>query len=258
MTKKTIQGKLNDRGTVGLFVGYPDNHANDVYRLFNIKTKQIIKSRDLVWLNLSYGYWNKLKNNNIQLQDDEDTSDTEATTEDASDLAETEDATLDEVQIRWQNKALKEISKLKGWFNPDQPKFFEMQNSGREMIVETADFAFNMVDLVKDPESFDEACNHPEAHNKVLWHHAIPKEFEEMKAKGVWEKFQKSDIPNRQNCIINKWVFKTKRNGIFLAQLVACGYTQIPGVDFQESYALVINVVTFRIHVNLEFNRKSN
>jgi hypothetical protein len=56
MTKKTIQGKLNDRGTVGLFVGYPGNHANDVYRLFNIKTKQIIKSRDLVWLNLSYGY----------------------------------------------------------------------------------------------------------------------------------------------------------------------------------------------------------
>jgi hypothetical protein len=41
-----------------------------------------------------------LKNNNIQLQDDEDTSDTEATTEDASDLAETEDSTLDEVQIR--------------------------------------------------------------------------------------------------------------------------------------------------------------
>jgi Reverse transcriptase (RNA-dependent DNA polymerase) len=28
---------------------------------------------------------------------------------------------------------------------------------------------------------------------------------------------------------------------------VACGYTQIPGVDFQESYAPVINDVTFQI-----------
>ncbi len=65
MTEKKIQGKLNDRGTVGLFVGYPDNYANGVYRIFNIKTKQIIKSRDLVWLNLSYGNWNKSKNNNI-------------------------------------------------------------------------------------------------------------------------------------------------------------------------------------------------
>jgi hypothetical protein len=56
---------LIDRGNVGLFVGYPDNHADDVYRIFNIKTKLIIKSRDLVWLNLSYSNW-KLKNNNQQ------------------------------------------------------------------------------------------------------------------------------------------------------------------------------------------------
>jgi hypothetical protein len=42
-TRKAIQGKLSNRETVGLFVGYPDNHANDVYRIFNIKTKQTIK-----------------------------------------------------------------------------------------------------------------------------------------------------------------------------------------------------------------------
>jgi hypothetical protein len=29
-TKKAIQGKLSNRGTVGLFVAYPDNHADDV------------------------------------------------------------------------------------------------------------------------------------------------------------------------------------------------------------------------------------
>jgi hypothetical protein len=68
-SKETIQGKLNDRGTVGLFFGYPDNNANDAYRIFKIKTKQIIKSRDLVWLNLSYGNWNTSKNNYIQPQD---------------------------------------------------------------------------------------------------------------------------------------------------------------------------------------------
>jgi hypothetical protein len=68
-----------------------------------------------------------------------------------------------------------------------------MQNSGREVIVKTADFAFNMVDLVKDPESFDEAYNHPEAEKKIMWRCAISKEFEEMKAKRGWEKFK---IPN--------------------------------------------------------------
>jgi hypothetical protein len=43
-TKKTIEGRLNDRGTVCLLVGYPDNHANDVYMICNNKTKQITKS----------------------------------------------------------------------------------------------------------------------------------------------------------------------------------------------------------------------
>jgi hypothetical protein len=159
---KPIQGKLNDRGTLGLFVGYPDNHAKDAYRIFNMKAKQIIKSRDLVWLNLSYENWNTSKNNNIQPQNNEDTSDTEATTEDPSDIAEAEDATLNEAQIRKKNKALNEISKLKYWCNPDPSKFLKMQNSGREMIFEKADFAFNMVDLVKGPESLDEAYNYPD------------------------------------------------------------------------------------------------
>jgi hypothetical protein len=98
-------------------------------------------------------------------------------TEDASDLTEPEDATLDEAQIRNQNKVFEQSSKLKSWFNPNPSKFLEMQNLGREMIVKTADFAFNMVDLVKDPESFDEAYNHPEADKKLMWRRAISKEF---------------------------------------------------------------------------------
>jgi hypothetical protein len=39
--------------------------------------------------------------------------------------------------------------------------------------------------------------------------------------------------------------FKIKGNGVFRARLVACGYSQVPGVDFNESYAPVINDVSF-------------
>ena len=85
------------------------------------------------------------------LRASEETLDAEELVEEANDLAQAEDATLNEAEIRKQNKALKQISKLKSWFNPDPSKFLETQNSGREMIVKTADFAFNLVDLVKDP-----------------------------------------------------------------------------------------------------------
>jgi hypothetical protein len=38
-----------------------------------------------------------------------------------------------------------------------------------------------------------------------------------------------------------------KRNGIFQARLVACVYSQVPEIDFSESFALVLNDVSFRI-----------
>jgi hypothetical protein len=74
-TKSKIQGKLSDRGSVCVFVGYPSNHANDVYRLLNLKTNHVIKSRDVIWLNKTYGEWMKSKDN-PKITDD-DLSDTE-------------------------------------------------------------------------------------------------------------------------------------------------------------------------------------
>jgi hypothetical protein len=49
-TGKKIQGKLEDKGTICMFIGYPPNHACDVYRMFNLNTKQVVKSRDIIWL----------------------------------------------------------------------------------------------------------------------------------------------------------------------------------------------------------------
>jgi hypothetical protein len=33
-----------------MFVAYPQNHSGNVYRLFNVKTRQDIKLRGLIWL----------------------------------------------------------------------------------------------------------------------------------------------------------------------------------------------------------------
>jgi hypothetical protein len=47
-TKNMIQEKLSNKETMGIFVGYPRNHANDVYWIFNPVTKKVIKSRDML------------------------------------------------------------------------------------------------------------------------------------------------------------------------------------------------------------------
>src|SRR6056300_1517619 len=63
----------------------------------------------------------------------------------------------------------------------------------------------------------------------------------------VWRVMKRRDMPNGRKTIKCKWVFKVKRNGIFRARLVACGYSQIPGVDYTEHFAPVINDITWRI-----------
>jgi len=64
---------------------------------------------------------------------------------------------------------------------------------------------------------------------------------------GVWHKVKRSSIPNGRRCIKCKWIFKVKRDGVFRARLVACGYSQIPGVDYSENYAPIVNDVAWRI-----------
>jgi hypothetical protein len=79
------------------------------------------------------------------------------------------------------------------------------------------------------------------------WREDINKEFEEMEKKQVWEVMKKEDIPQNRRTIKCKWIFKIKRNGVFRARLVACGYIQIPGVNSNESFAPVVNYVSFII-----------
>jgi Reverse transcriptase (RNA-dependent DNA polymerase) len=123
----------------------------------------------------------------------------------------------------------------------------EVQDSGRDLVVESANFAFHSLDLVEESKTFAEAYNNPSTNDKIKWREAISEEFDDMSAKGVWKKIQKSDMSNGRNCIKSKCIFKIKRSGVYRARLVACEYSQEPGVNFQESFAPVINDVTFRI-----------
>ena len=104
----------------------------------------------------------------------------------------------------------------------------------------------------EEPTTFNQAWNHKDPKVSENWQAAINKEFDEMNKKKVWEIIKKEDIPKNRRTIKCKWIFKIKRNGVFRARLVACGYSQIPGVDFNESFAPVINDVSFQIMLILK------
>ena len=102
------------------------------------------------------------------------------------------------------------------------------------------------------PRNFQEAWNHPDPKKRELWRAAIRKEFKDMIKRGVWRKTKRGCMPSNRRCVKSKWVFKIKRNGVYRARLVACGYSQIPGVDFSESYSPVVHDITFRLLILIQ------
>lgn len=50
-----IKAELANRGGILIFVGYLQDHADDVYQFYNPVTRKIIQLRDVVWLGKLYG-----------------------------------------------------------------------------------------------------------------------------------------------------------------------------------------------------------
>jgi len=120
------------------------------------------------------------------------------------------------------------------------PDFAFYANEKVEM--KQLDFAEAFEHHLIEPTIFQDAYNHPDPSQRKKWREAIKKEFRDMTRRGVWRKVKRSSIPQGRRCIKSKWVFKIKRDGIFRARLVACGYSQIPGVDFTKNYALMQDI----------------
>jgi hypothetical protein len=167
--------------------------------MFNLTTNSIINSRDIIWLNKTYGEW---KNNKTTISTVED----------------------DNIGL------LTGIDKMKLTTNATKYTL-----------------ALFSTEIVKEPTTYEEAINSEQKEDQIKWKNSIDKVLKEVEKRNVWEIIDEKDIPIDFRCIKNTWIFKVKRNGIFRARLVACVYSQIPGIDFIESFAPVLNDVSFRI-----------
>jgi Reverse transcriptase (RNA-dependent DNA polymerase) len=68
-----------------------------------------------------------------------------------------------------------------------------------------------------------------------------------MKEKKVWKISKKNEMPLSRKLIGNRWVYALKDDGRYRARTVAKGFSQIPGQDFQETFAPVVNDTTFHL-----------
>jgi len=85
----------------------------------------------------------------------------------------------------------------------------------------------------RDPYTFKEAMSSVGAE---AWLEVCQYELDTLAKLKVWTL---TDLPKGHKVVKNKWVFKKKVDGRFCARLVAKGFTQIEGVDFDETFSPV-------------------
>ena len=93
----------------------------------------------------------------------------------------------------------------------------------------------------REPATYAEAMRSASAAD---WEEACQYEIAALAKAGTWSLV---DLPHGRKAVKSKWVFKLKADGRFRARLVARGFTQIPGIDFDETFSPVARFESLRL-----------
>lgn len=104
--------------------------------------------------------------------------------------------------------------------------------------------------MIGDPTSAKQALEGPHGQQ---WLEAMQSEIDNLNGKGTWSS---AKLPPNRTAITCKWVFKTKLDADgnvskYKARLVARGFAQVPGVDFEETFAPVSRLSSLRLLLTL-------
>ena len=108
------------------------------------------------------------------------------------------------------------------YFNADNAA----QMGGRPSHAELLATAY----IGRDPASYAEAMR---STNVDSWEEACQYEIDVLNRNKTWELV---NLPAGRKAVKLKWVFKHKADGRYCARLVAKGFTQIHGLDYDETF----------------------
>jgi Reverse transcriptase (RNA-dependent DNA polymerase) len=221
---KEMRNKLKDKGEKYVFVGYSTKSKG--YRLFSLKRNKVIESRDVIFSEKDNWDW-KQKNvesvsNPLEFDAQEETS-----------SAHTSENDEEEEQ-------------------PHSPTMAAGSNSSTSSSTlvkmrRLSDIYARYNFCVVEPESFEQAVQ------EEVWRNAMEDEIKMIEKNETWKLVEK---PNEKDVVGLKWIYKTKTNldGSMQkckARLVAKGYSQQPGIDYQETFALVARHEIIRMLISL-------
>ena len=219
---KKMRSKLDTRGRTGIFVGYADDHAGNVFRFINIQTKKIILSSDVQWLNSFWKQYKKRKDDSKKLVDEFFSNDEDDQTHEESETEEikisgngnnTEEQKKLGIDIEMIGARKEELGRTRS----QTKEMMSRKNESMERAELTMEDWIQETCLISavtsgptEPKTFQEAWHSPVEEENQDWQGAIRKEIRSMINRGVWRKIDRAKILENRRLIGNKWVFKIK------------------------------------------------
>lgn len=272
-------GKLEERAEECVMLGYPKGQKG--YKLWSLKRKRVIVSRDVHFQERKFPFKDKKKNEtkkkNVWVDYEEDANSSEEEgqynfygnirneesseeeNEEEEDNEEEEENEVEEVETESDTSVQEDFEDIPE--NDEDQREEGGENNGgprrstrekKEKIpcqLSCCKLAKVLGDEeVEIPQTVQQALNSPHANQ---WKDAMNEEFEVLLEKETWELVKRRSNMNVIGC---KWVFAIKRDHRgkvikFKARLVAQGFRQIAGVDFGETYSPVMKRRCLRILV---------
>lgn len=240
LTPGTLRTKLDKKSERYVFVGYEGDSTN--YRLYDPVTHRIKVSRHVIFNEDSE--FKTPRQNCVLLPIENNRSDNL----DAQD--DLDPNYFEEPDIQGQNDTDNEqVSRYNLRVRKDiHPPEYLCQN----FDLDFSEINFTEISV---PSSYQEAISCP---NKQEWKAAIQEELQALEVNKTWELV---DLPPNRSTIGTKWVFRVKEaeNGHkprFKARLCAKGFSQVKGVDFQETFSPTTRYDTLRVLLALSAQQK--
>lgn len=233
---KTKRDKLDPRSKQGILLGYTSHRE---YRL--LCEGQVIRSRDVIFREDIFPMKEKPSE---AASDNFNTAKIDQAPCTNSDVSKPNDELLDsndEYSFNKDNSV--NTDSLRRSCRERKPKrdpdFVYNETGIRE---ESPDRSFL---IQEEPASYEEAICSNEKDN---WKAAMDEEWQSLIENHTWEL---TELPQDRKAIGSKWVYKIKRDAQgkfvkFKARVVAQGYAQQQGIDFEDTYASVARTTSIR------------
>lgn len=238
--------KLDKKSKMYIFVGYCSESKG--YRLIDPDDpSKCIKSRDVQFLEDKM--YKVFKGNQGNCMSDCQLDFTSSENDTANNIENNNSLQINNTVVELSDSSTSDSSCIDDpndvTWNPNMTT--EETSSDDEEFTEAVNTAVTMTAPCRDdePQTIKEALSGPE---KTYWEEAIAEEYESFEKNRAWTLTQ---LPKGKKAVKCKWVFK-KKMGLegqllrYKVRLVAKGYTQEYGIDYNETYSPVVRYSTIR------------